>query len=149
MRYEQLGYSQKMQMLKNLHTLLNQSFFDGKLNSVHLDVVSLNDNSNMIYEGVFRVDAVLGECIEFSYEFEELLRIKENQLYFLTIIMLHEMIHQYCYENSIDDAGHNVKWLEVAKQHGLIRDQFDSEILSDNVVELLKAKENEVITWQS
>ena len=34
--------------------------------------------------------------------------------------MLHEMVHQYCRANGIDDKGdHDDQWYEIARQHGL------------------------------
>ena len=47
-------------------------------------------------------------------------KTQKDQILLLSITMLHEMIHQYCFENGIKDEGyHDDGWYEIARQHGL------------------------------
>ena len=62
-------------------------------------------------------------------------KTEKEQLYVITIWLLHEMIHQFCHENNIDDGlnKHNENFVRVAKEHGLIRKLEDNGIWSESL----------------
>lgn len=141
MRFEQLGWKQQIQILSTLHKMLNDLYFNGELEDVKVDIENLanpnvcGQDEGYINAGCFFKDKVLyisenGEMsqrykISISNDFiNDALANEENcsdddQKYYLTRTMLHEMIHQYCYQNGIDEGDHNETWQQIAWDHGL------------------------------
>ncbi len=123
MRYEQLTYSEKINTLKRLHRYINKHLFDNSLKTIALDIENLSKEAELY--GMFSVKDYpepQSEKISISYEFEEDIKkfkTQKEQALFLGMIVLHEVIHQYCYENGINDKDHSGKWTEIAENHGL------------------------------
>lgn len=126
MRFERMDYTQRRKALKRLHRRLNKRLF-GNLLSEKIILCVGNVGGNLA--GRFNpldgfIDGMQCPIIELSHEFvdEDLskCRTQKQQIYLLTMVLLHEMIHQYCFENGIDDTGHNDRFIEEAKKHGLI-----------------------------
>lgn len=126
MRYEALDFKQKISFFQRLHKKLNKELFAGTLSALLIDVRNLNktdDKSKWYFAKYCPADLHGPERILFTLDFEDTLeqfQYQYQQANFITQIMLHEMVHQYCAQNSIDDSGHSEKWQQAAKDHGLI-----------------------------
>lgn len=121
MRYEQLDYAGKMKTLKRLHRHINKHFFNNALHSIPLDIENISKEEDLYGRFSVREYAPF-EKISISYELEEdLMKLKtqKEQVLFLGSVILHEAIHQYCYENGIEDKNHAGQWTEEAEKHGL------------------------------
>lgn len=124
MRFEKLDFFQQINVLKRMHRLLNKHKFDGKLSEVSIDICNIEKTGDY-YAMYIRACPKFGRFkngIAFSYSFEEDIEKEKtirDQVYMIGLIMLHEMIHQYCHENGIDDSGHNQNFMDAAKEHGL------------------------------
>ena len=124
MRFEKLGYRDRQNNLQKMHKRLNKSFFNNELNRIVIDFESLDEEGTEKCFGIFLGKHPFSgfETILFSYELEDYiteLKTQREQILVLGTVMLHEMIHQYCYENGIDDTDHGGRWSEVAEKHGL------------------------------
>lgn len=124
MRYEQLTHAGKMKTLKRMHRFINKHFFNNSLRVIPLDIENLSKEEDL--HGRFSVCDLPGfppEKISISYELEEdieKVKTQKGQVLFLGTVLLHETIHQYLYENGIEDKNHAGQWEEAAKEHGLI-----------------------------
>ncbi len=134
MRFEQLDHFGQMRNLKRLHRYINECFFENSLNEAQMDIENLPEGVlAMFYIRHVPRDE---ETISLSYEFMEELssfKTQKEQTLHLGGVILHEMIHQYCYENGIDDKDHAGQWSEVAEKHGLISRYEDGEPGKENV----------------
>ena len=140
MRFETLDWEKQCKVLNKLHTLLNRNVFGGELNEIPVSIENLN---NGLYQtpdcyGVFfnNDPATKSERIILSLEFMDRIircRTQKEQRYCLVMVLLHEMIHQYCYEKGIDDRNHNNAWINEAKDHWLVSDYKDGEIISEEL----------------
>ena len=130
MRIEQLQYRERTDFFSRLHNFLNRKLFNSELKDIFIDVQNLNkdecdynEENEEIALGVFSIESITQrEVIAFSHEFMDSIGRLENeseQLEEVSVVLLHEMIHQYCYENGIDDSGHNDNFQGIAFQHGL------------------------------
>ena len=127
MRFETLDYESTRNTLRRLHKRLNKNLFGGELHEVRLCVENLDNpfSCNTPYPAFARFrsrDLMGNESISFDHSFADFLEgleTQREQVYMLTLVMLHEMIHQYCYENGIDDSGHGGEWSRIAEAHGL------------------------------
>ena len=64
-----------------------------------------------------------GASIRFSYELaDDIAKCKtiREQVHMLAETMLHEMVHQYCHENGINDENHNDAFIEAEDAHGMV-----------------------------
>ena len=134
MRYEKLSWLEQKEVLFNLHHLLNEQLFNNELKTIDINLENLNNAMYQIDDAlaVFlnhdqipntEMKMVRGERILFSHEFlGEIAACKtqREQRYLLVQVMLHEMIHQYCYETGIDDDDHNENFISEAERHGLV-----------------------------
>ena len=128
MRFEHLEYENRQAMFQRLHKLLNKALFSGKLRRVSIDVENVNmvDDLEQGVDGVFR-RPIEGSCAQkaailFSREFADSLALEKtetDQIERLSLVLLHQMIHQYCWERRIVDDDHNDIWQDVAFTHGL------------------------------
>ena len=126
MRFEKLTFDDKINNLKRLHKHLNKHLFNNCLDEIAIDIENL-DARGMFCEA----DDHISICSTYISDMISSLSIKD-QILSLATVMLHEMIHQYCYEHDIDtfdgsESGHNEKYLEAAWKHGLIVNEDLSE----------------------
>lgn len=130
MRFENLSYSEKRAFLQRLHKRLNRQLFYGQLKPIDIIVENLSGPNGekvcfAVYKKTFQYER--GELqqsakISISYEGEDLIakqHTQKDQAYIVTMLLLHEMIHQYCAENGIDEGNHNENWQRAAADHGL------------------------------
>lgn len=134
MRFEKLSQLEQKEVLVNLHHLLNEQLFNNELKTINISLENL-DNAMYQIDDAFAVffshdfifnsemKMVRGERIIFSYEFCDAIaayKTQREQRYLLVQVMLHEMIHQYCYETGLDDGDHNENFMREAEKHGLV-----------------------------
>lgn len=149
MRYENLEWNDKMKLFRRLHRRLNKGCFKGCLKEVVFSIENLNKKDPEVWAVFRRpemdedqaselldsydshekrkiamayIQRMTSGQILFSYEFEDdikSLRTQKQQVGFLTMVMLHEMIHQCCFEYGIDDTDHSEEWQKTAEEHGL------------------------------
>lgn len=124
MRFEAMEYRQKMRFLQRLHATINREFFKGELKPVMIDIRNLNKTTGDDCLAMYcKADTLQPDRILFSHEFVEVIaqqRTQRNQALIFFQVMLHEMIHQYCAENGIDEKeGHDEQWQQAAALHGL------------------------------
>ena len=128
MRFEDLDYLQKQHVLVKLHRIINMRLFDGKLKSICIDIANAESidayaEFHPQYKYVENDKLVDTSLIALSHTaVEEIAACKTlyGQRYLLFMYMLHEMTHQYCHENNIDDSDHNILWVQEAESRGLI-----------------------------
>lgn len=101
--------------LMYFHSELNKVFFDGKLETAivcHVPDVQGND------EGI---EATTEETLEpFIIWFRR--DVSEDEPVYVLTVLLHEMVHQYCTENGIEDMDgweHSDEFRYEAEEHGL------------------------------
>lgn len=114
MRFEKLSHFEKLAFLTRLHKRLNKNLFNNELHSVFVDIQNLDSCYGMYCRNP--------ERILFSHEMIEQVkqcRTQKDQIYIITLILLHEMIHQYCTLKGIEDKDHPIQWQEEAEKHGL------------------------------
>ena len=135
MRFELLTRDQKIRFLQRLHNRLNNICFNGELKPVVIDIENLNkDETNIsaIYGARWKynndiMNEEMQKCIIFSLELIDDVSMQDKQseqFYLLASVLHHEMIHQYCDENGIEDRespdnDHNQSWAKAAEEHGL------------------------------
>ena len=133
MRFEQMEFERKIKTMRKFHKRINRDFFNGKLKNIALDIANTNkgqmpDNVAMFTPSALSVnretlEASFVEKISFAHEFIEIIaeqKTQREQAFAIATVMLHEMIHQYCYENGLDDENHSGEWEKTAYEHGLI-----------------------------
>ena len=147
MRFETKSLQEKRLTLRRLHRFLNDMVFNNELDEdIIIDIQDINEYKD---EGDIYNDAICGirprhkdhsipledlykldnseieiaTAILFDVKFIEdvgKLKTQKMQILLLARIMLHEMVHQYCRANGIDDkSDHDDQWYEIARQHGL------------------------------
>jgi len=138
MRYEQLTHAGKMKTLKRMHRFINKHFFNNSLRVIPLDIENISKEEDL--SGLFGVCDIPGfpypEKISISHELEkdiEKMKTQKEQVLLLGTILLHEAIHQYCYENGIEDENHAGQWKETAKEHGLISIYEDGTLIEEHL----------------
>lgn len=115
MRYEQQNHEGKLHTLRRLHRFINRDFFDSELMDCSIDIASVNSRQD-IWAGFSRA----GPKIIFVPGFADYMREQRSQRMQAVImghVMLHEMIHQYCFQNGIDDSNHAGGWKQAAAEH--------------------------------
>lgn len=129
MRFEQMPHAAKIKTMHRLHRFINKEFFDNKLQEIYLTIENLNKNNDDVWAGFSRnaylfnpetKTAYQSMKIAFAWEFEEYLaeqKTQKMQALIMGHIMLHEMIHQYCYESGLDDSNHGGDWEQAAEEH--------------------------------
>lgn len=124
MRFERLQPTEQMKFLTKLYTRLNAELFEGSLKGIPVTIC--DDLSEPNAAGFFHKPHPLvshdNEYIAITHGFIEdsikPCKYQWHQVVMLTTILLHEMIHEYCYENNIDDTNHNERWqAEAEKRH--------------------------------
>lgn len=127
MRFENLLFPNNIRVLKRLHKRLNKELFDGQLNdTIKIDICNLHNGlfktSEKAVAGFCVPNEIIQESILFDNQFIDDIAAyptQKLQAIALTHMMLHEMIHQYCYETGIDDHHHGEAWQQAAEEHGL------------------------------
>lgn len=145
MRFEQMTFEEQIKSLTRLHKRINKDFFDNKLKTIHIDIASIKTEEHPDGIAKFTRNAVLfdqktksaylGECICFAWELVDCmaeLKTQKEQALVAGGVMLHEMVHQYCFENGIDDTNHGGRWEETAREHNLISIYRDGKQIEDN-----------------
>ena len=100
--------------LQYWHAELNKMFFNGELEPAIINWFPRNTDEDGIYADFFEQTKPF--LIQFYIDLHGYIDI------FLITILLHEMVHQYCSENHIDDTDgeeHKAIFAEIAEQHGL------------------------------
>ena len=136
-----------------MYKQINEKLFDNTLLGAVIEVLDLNHSDRpryrrlrYIFYGRFVYISEWGEeHIWFSYNLEDEIKKKPTQkaqVECLAEIMLHEMIHQYCFEYEIDDDDHSDEWQRIAEQHGL-HSYYEfgdciEEWLKDNALDAIK-----------
>ena len=133
MRFEQLPHLSQIKTLERLHKYINQNLFENKLSKIDMDIVNIHTKDAF---GMFSTNDIVGNRIAISYEMIDVLsqlKYQKEQALCLGAVILHEMIHQYCYENNIDDSNHGGMWYETAKEHGLISIYENGELVREEL----------------
>ena len=117
MRFENLGYHREQAFFQRLHRKLNKELFDGKLSDLEIDIRNINGYRDEDAFACYHHHSIL-----FSHEFFEYVvkqETQKKQAECIVQVLVHEMIHQYCHENGIDDSNHSEEWQRAAEEHGL------------------------------
>ena len=134
-RIEEMATEEQLEALCRLHDILNDGLFDGKLKRAFFPVIGKtyfsNDGCEMRISRAGN-DPGFNACASF-HPFPESICFdvytlqylasdykSEEQVRFIARILLHEMIHQYCYENGLP-LGHGGRFRQYCKAHGLQR----------------------------
>lgn len=126
MRFENLEFREQICFLRRLHKQLNKDLFDGQLKQISIDIENLNGHRTK--EKAFAeyltetVPGIIPRKISFDHDFIDYisqLKTQKEQGRLITQVLLHEMIHQYCAENGINDENHSDAWQQAAAEHGL------------------------------
>ena len=121
MRLEDMTTMQLRRSLKRLHRRINNQVFFGTLRDIPIFLqycIISQDGQDCC--GAFNEDQ---ESIYISELFVSDLarcRTQREQCVILCQTLLHEMIHQYCYEYGIDDTDHGTLWTDTAGKFHLI-----------------------------
>lgn len=119
---------------KAAHSFLNGELFDGKLTTPYIDFIEIiNANSDIplamfvknpqekIKPEISEKCAIILSMAQYNYCYKSKSLVECNAKIISTL--LHEMIHQYCFENGIVDNEnglHTKAFAEQAEKHGLI-----------------------------
>ena len=125
MKWENMTTEAKQKTLSRFHRSLNRRLFAGELQEVLLyaDFVGGTDDGII---SAFRCEKSGHNCIFMTGLYETMIsRIQtvKEQPRFCVVVLLHEMIHQYCYEHGIDGkehADHGETFKRIAAAHGLV-----------------------------
>lgn len=125
MRFAVLHNSDKIKNLARLHRRLNRVCYGGELSEeIVFDIANVHKR-NENTAAVFRVYPTkeLKPQIIFDWNLTDvdfsLFETAKQEIRAAATVMLHEMAHQYCYENGIPDTVHGEEWKAVARAHGL------------------------------
>ena len=127
MRYEKMTEEQQEAMLARLYRRLNKRLFNNELNPLPIWVV---DKIDWTDDGeAWAAFSAEKQRFYFSSILNDDLSTmkKDDQLWFLASLLTHEMTHQYCWENGIDDSNHNAAFWEELEKRGLKRELIDGE----------------------
>ena len=138
-RIEEMAKDEQLESLCRLHDILNDGLFDGKLKRAFVPVIGKTFNTNdgcwmsigragkragnqsFTALASFHPSPIENICFDyFTLQFLACDYEPEEQVRFIAITLLHEMIHQYCYENGLP-LGHGGKFRQYCKAHGLQR----------------------------
>lgn len=142
MDFASLPHYRKLEVLKNLHSLFNDAFYDNKLRSLSFDIASTND-----FSGCYRLFKDARQpiiIIDSEIVYTVLPGLSETgQKEKLAIIMLHEIVHQYLHEFFGDpDGNHSITFYKEAIHHGLSYEtqsyNVNSEELTEQAIQILR-----------
>lgn len=147
MRFENMRYLDQQKILAQFHRKLNRDFFNNELNTIPISIENINKSNNqsdyayaMFLQSEYLFDPktkkiYCGEKICFDHIFVDFIasqKYKKNQVFYISYIMLHEMIHQYCFEKGIDDSNHGNGWAKAAADHHFISNYENGKIIEDH-----------------
>lgn len=148
MRFEQKAFIDQIKTLKRLHHYLNRVIFKNALQAdIPIDICNINKEAESNFAACFRCNHIFcdekgahfGVAILFGREliYDDIATMKTQkaQIFALGATMLHEMIHQYCYENNLDDTNHGGQWKETAEKFHLISNYEEGEPISEYVTQ--------------
>ena len=124
MRWESMSREAKIHTISRFHRALNRRLFGGELKEVLLYADFVDGTAEGVFSG-FGCDSSR-EWIFMTGLFENMIErfaTVKGQKLFCAIVLMHEMIHQYCYEHGIDGkehADHGERFKEIAAAHGLV-----------------------------
>ena len=113
----------KLEILQFLHAELNHLFFNGELEPA---VIQSRYNEDEYFEDLDGTEAEILPMLE-PWVIRFYCNLEENSDLYLITVLLHEMVHQYCAENEIedtDDMGHTDQFRAAAEAHGLENDGY-------------------------
>lgn len=126
-----MSWAEQIRFMKRLHGRLNRGLFGGQLTQPDFSIESVrlsHDDPDGLAWGGYRKavwqngECVIPRCIAIDHtlvDFISGMRTQREQFYLLSLVMLHEMVHQFCDENDIDDQDHNKNFIQAAEKHGL------------------------------
>lgn len=112
-----------------LHDYINKELFEDKLQHIFCCFTEISDISvNGCY---YANNDDLGARIEISRKYLEYIDqfFEEDRSYMLFIVLLHEMIHQYCDENGIQSSAHDKTFCDTAAKFGLETYSKDGNVI--------------------
>ena len=116
--------------------MLNKHLFNNELQRVAIDIRNLNNGNESCYGMYCTADMFQPERILFSYEMEDRVEqcyTQREQAYIITLVLLHEMIHQYCALKDINDKDHSLQWQQEADKHGLHSVYIDGKLQEEDL----------------
>ena len=127
---------ERIYMLQYFHSKLNEMLFDGKLNSAVIVPHIWLDEENYPTRDITATTVTEYSIPIIAFNVFDL---EEDDDMFLITVLLHEMIHQCCSENEIEDideeGNHNKCFEEMASHHGLINNGY---CLSHEIEEIIR-----------
>lgn len=126
MRFENLSDDKQLDFLRRIYCKLNNICFDGKLRGIPVYIESAPDGIDAAgffhrkYYGCIGDEDYIALTDVFVRESVIPCKYQWHQVAMIATVLLHEMIHEYCRENRIDDSDHNERWQEESKKRGLI-----------------------------
>ena len=133
MRFEKMNWAEQIRFMKRLHGRLNRGLFGGQLTQPEFSIEYIrleHDDPDGLFWGGYKKtvwqngECVIPRCIAIDHTLVEDIsgmRTQREQFYLLALILLHEMVHQFCDENGIDDSDHNENYQQAAEDHWLYR----------------------------
>ena len=122
MNYVALDDDKKTLMLLRLYKRLNKRLYNNSLTLPEIqiaDVLYTREKFSTCWAGFKQHTNSFAFSRDIEKDFIEYRLSIEDQKRFLCAMMLHEMAHQYCFANKIDDSYHCQEWQDVANSHGL------------------------------
>lgn len=125
MRFERLEPDAQMIFLSRLYTRLNSELFEARLKGIPVCIAGspFEPDAAGYFHKPQPTDRHKNGYIVITRGFIEdsikPCKYQWHQVVLLATILLHEMIHEYCYENGIDDAEHNEHWQAEAEKRYL------------------------------
>lgn len=125
MRFEKMSDDLRFYNLKRLNKCINKHCFNNELEEAEIDMC---EGDEMDFFAIYYHPTIYHHYHEILVSSETIDRLAnyntiKKQEEALFIIVLHEMVHQYCYENGINDDDHNENFIDACKHHGLMRYQ--------------------------
>lgn len=108
--------------LQYWHSRFNYMFFE---NALEPAIIRVYTDENIEYDEDTQADFI-GALDPFAIRF--FFDVSDSPMFTLTVL-LHEMVHQYCRENGIEDIdgedySHSDDFREAAEEHGLIMNGY-------------------------
>lgn len=118
-------------MLQYFHAWYNKELFNNELEPVIICANNTEEFKNIQAQFINNFDPY---TIAFNIDVPEEEETESDTLYYLTVL-LHEMVHQYCEENDIQDTlygKHLQAFIEEAENKGLVQNGY---CLNDEIKE--------------
>lgn len=124
MRYEDMNATEQKTFLQRLHRRLNRELFNCELRNIKISshIILSSECLARYIHGNEKIGEE--ERMEFASNWIDPIMkgtpTQKEQMVFITTVLLHEMVHQYCALKGIDDSNHNENFKKAAKEHGII-----------------------------